>query len=214
MTLESADPTPEPTVTEPAAGTAGNQPDYKSLYEQMQKDAQAWKQRFTGLQGKYQQEQARWADDASHLVDVQSQLDELSGIREQLEVTVSTLNEQLDTARTEGVVAQEELERVRLVTTEFPQLVPFLQDDLLPDGAGDELREKLKTMSTRIDSIKESRVAEHVEGASPSSKPAASPIDSAQSLLQQASAAMREGKLDDYQSLYDQYLKTSAQGGQ
>lgn len=213
MTDTSADLTPEPTVQDDA-GAAGTQPDYKAKYEKAMQDANNWRSRFTGLQGKYQQEQEKWADDANKLHNIETQFSEVSGIREQLELTIQGLNEQLDSAQTESVVAKEELDRLHMVTVEFPELVPFLQDDLIPDGAGDELRTKLQAMSTRIASLQETTVAKHVEGASPSQKPASADTKNPTNLLNQAFEAMRDGNIAEYNKLYDEYLKNSTQGGQ
>jgi hypothetical protein len=205
----------EPTANPGTDATNADHTDYKVLYNDAQKESASWRSRFTGLQGKYQQEQEKWADDVGKLTDIQGQLDEVSGIREQLDIQVKTLGEQLTTAQSESEINKGELERVTVVTSEFPQLVPFLKDGLIPDAAGDELRTKLKSMSERIDEIKTVEEDEHVAGATLDDQPPAAGKKGPTALLTQAIDAMKKGDTEAYNDLYSQYLEeTTKQGGQ
>lgn len=201
------------TGTPPAA--QGSQPDYKSLYEQANKDATEWRNRFSGLQGKYQQEQNKWTTDAGTLIDLQSKFSEVTGLREQLEIQNKELSEQLETAASEKDILNANLERITIVTTEFPDLVPFLKDGLIPDESGDELRTKLGILQTRINEIKTTSTEQVVNrvtsGGSPNGSPA-SISNSPSELLKQAIDAMRQGKIEEYNELYNRYLE-STQGG-
>lgn len=220
MTDSAAETTPAGTETPPAQG---DQPDYKALYSnekaarlEAEKKAQEYQNRFTGLQGKYQQEQGKWTDDVSKMMNLQDQLKEVAGIREQLDVQVKTLQEQLDTTSTEKEIADSQLERLKIVTTEFPTLVPFLQDDLIPDATGDDLRGRLQKMTERLGEVQTSSQKQVIddlkEGATPPPSGGGSTEDTAQSLLQEATQAMIGGDIQKYNTLFDQYLAKSRGG--
>lgn len=217
MTIEdnAADPTTAPTTPPPDAGAQGNLPDYKALYEQSEKDKTNWQARFTGLQGKYQQEQTKWADDITKMTDIESQLGDVSGIREQLDLQVTGLKEQLDTATTEKEISESQLERLTIVTTEFPTLVPFLQDDLIPDDTGEPLREKLVKMTTRLEeaaNVSHQQIVDDLaEGATPPPAGGANP-PTAPDLMKEATEAMIAGDIAKYNTLYDQYIAKSRGG--
>lgn len=221
MTDSAAETTPA--TTDNDAGAQGNQPDYKALYTnekaarlEAEKKATEYQNRFTGLQGKYQQEQGRWSDDVSKMMSIQDQLKEVSGIREQLDIQVKSLQEQLDESSTEREIANSQLERLQIVTTEFPSLVPFLQDDLIPDASGDDLRSKLTKMTERLGEVQTSSqkkvIDEIKEGATPPPSGGGSNEDTAESLLAEATRAMVGGNIEKYNTLFDQYLAKSRGG--
>jgi hypothetical protein len=197
----TAGTTPDPTV--PVAGATGSQPDLvKALNE-----AQEWRTRFTGLQGKYQQEQAKWAGDSVKLMELTEQLTKLTGEKEATSLELTSAKEKLDTLATEKELAQLQLERLNIVTNEFPSLIPFLKDDLIPDDTGDELREKLKKLDAKLLEIKGDVKAEHVKGASPPSSPPPAG-NTPQALLTQAKEAMVAGNIAEYNRLYDMYIQS------
>jgi hypothetical protein len=177
-----------------------------------QADAVEWQRRFAGLQGKYQQEQEKWAQTAAKLLEVDESSKKVVGEFEALKVEHSKTAEEKDTYFTELELKKAELERVSIVTKEFPQLVPLLQDDVLPDGTGDELRGKLKILAERIESIKKGEFATNLAGASPESPPQGIPkgIDA---IRLQMMTAMREGRMDDYNKFYAQYVEQSSPKG-
>ena len=210
MKPDAAAVTPEPTG-EPT-GTAGNLPDPDA---KAKADAAEWQRRFAGLQSKYQQEQGKWVEASAKLLDYDTQLRAVTGELEALKTTNNTFAEEKDTFQTELETTKGELERLRIITKEFPHLVPLLgekeEDDVLPDGSGDELRAKLKTLSGRLDTLKKGAVTESVSGASPSNPPPS--IKGGESLLKQAIDAMRKGDAAEYDKLYTQYVNQSSQGG-
>jgi hypothetical protein len=190
-----------------------------ALPEDPIKKAQAetaeWQKRFGGLQGKYQQEQEKWAQTAAKLIEIDEANKKLIGEYEALKTAHATIDEEKDTYLTELETTKAQLDRVSIITHEFPQLVPLLglkpEEDALPDGTGDELRGKLKTLAEKIESIKKGAVDSNVSGASPANPPAS--IKGSEGLLHQALTAMREGRMDEYNKLYTQYIETSSPKG-
>lgn len=194
------------TTTNPGTVTTGTQPDVAALLAKAQRDAEEWRNRFTGLQGKYQQEQSKWAGDAAKLIDATEQLTKLVGEKEATTLELTSTKEKLDLLATEKVTLEANLERLNIITSEFPTLIPFLKDGLIPDETGDELRGKLKLLNDRISEIKGSAKTEQVKGAQPQSQP--TPADSSpQALLAQAKDAMRSGNMAEYNKFYDLYIQ-------
>jgi len=211
MTDQAADTTLD--TTTPGADPTGSLPD---PIKKAQADAAEWQKRFAGLQGKYQQEQEKWATTAAKLLEIDESSKKLAADFEALKVAHQTVDEEKDTYLTELETTKAELERVSIITHEFPQLVPLLgtkpEEDALPDGSGDELRGKLKTLAEKIESIKKGAVDANLAGASPANPPAA--LKGNEALLKQALTAMHEGRMDDYNKLYTQYVEsTSPKGG-
>lgn len=223
MTMQPPDPAavnpPDPTAT--GAGASGNLPDdplKKALADltKAQAEATEWKNRFGGLQGKYQQEQSKWAESAAKMLEFDEQNKKLSGELEALKVTSTKTFEEKDTLATDLDVKTAELDRLTIILREFPHLAPLLgskdEEDALPDGTGDELRQKLTNLSGKIDLIKKGEREEHKSGGSPSNPPAS--LKGNEGLLKQAIDAMRAGKLEEYNNLYAQYLEqTKSPGG-
>jgi hypothetical protein len=196
-----------PTYTVTVDGTAAQPGGDQAKLAEALKQAEEWRTRFTGLQGKYQQEQKKWADDAARVMELGDILAKVTGEKEALGLSISELTEKADTAATEAALAQSQLERIKMVTVEFPDLVPFLGDELLPDGTGDELREKLKLFSGKIEGIKKDKITDIARGSSPSDTP--KPQDkSSQALLQQAIEEFRKGNTAGYNDLYQQYMNS------
>ncbi len=196
---------PSYTVT---VGGTGVQPEgEQAKLAELARQAEEWRTRFTGLQGKYQQEQRKWADDSAKVLELADTLNRLTGEKEAMGISLTQLTEKAEQAELEREVARAELERVKIVTTEFPDLVPFLGDELLPDGAGDELRGKLKLFSDKIGAIKQEKITNIAKGSSPNDAPTAQD-KSSQALLAQAIDAFRKGDNAGYNDLYQQYVKS------
>ncbi len=215
MTLPNPDPNAAvipPVTPDPDPVTTVNLPDPVA---QAKAEAAEWQKRFAGLQGKYQQEQQKWAETAARLLTLDEENKKLSGDLEAKLVDFTKIDEEKDTYLTELEVKNAELERLKIVTKEFPHLVPLLgeteEQDALPDGTGDELRTKLKTLSEKIESMKKGAQLENQSGASPDNPPAT--IKGSEALLRQAITAMHEGKMDEYNNLYAQYIEQSKNPG-
>ena len=210
----SEQPFPEPAgvTTEPAvkdAGSPGGQPeDFKAQFEQSQREASEWKKRFTGLQGAYQRDQQKWQTDSARVRELETLIagfdDERKTLRGELESNA--------TALTELEVVKGSLERLKTITAEYSDLLPFEKDGLLPDGAGDELRTRLNAFREKLAALGKQAIEQKLEGSVPPKPKAETPRNSAE-LLQAAISEMKKGNPQEYQRLYDEYLQAVKAGG-
>ena len=112
------------------------QPDYKGL-------AAEWQNRSTGWQNKYQVEQEERKAAEKKFLELQTQHTKVTGEHVTLADQLKTLQEKETLATAELGNTNTRLERLNMITSEFPSRIPFLKDNLLPDATGDELRAKL-----------------------------------------------------------------------
>lgn len=195
--------TPAPGTPPPAAAPdpgTGGQPDYKALYEAQLRESNEWKGRFTGLQGKYQQEQTKWTSDAAALQEAIGQKTAVLQEKTTVEGLLGTTKEQLDAANSELEIHKNMVARYNIIVSDFPDLLPFL--DILPDGSGDELKGRLTTFRERMSLYGTGKVAEFKKGAAPPAPQAAE--TSEEGLLKQLTAASKSGDLNLYNQIYDQ----------
>lgn len=181
-----------------AAVPTGNQPDYRAMYEQALKDAEDYKKRFTGLQGTYSREQQKWQADAVRLK-------ELDEAMRSLDTERTTLKALLADIQPKHESLQSQYDRLHIIATEFPSLLEFEKDGLLPGGTGDELRTKLSAFQNKLKTNEVAAVKSTMSGTAPAT-PKSEGQQTPKDLLNQAVAAMRQGKMDEYNSLYSQYL--------
>lgn len=202
--------------------TTGSQPgdDWKAKYEAAQasleelnakldaksRESNEWMTRFTGMQGKYQQEKKKWEESAG---DLSKLPDQLSGLQTQFNDLQSMYDEsqtQILALQTEKEIAEHSLERKNIIFKEFPGLIPFEADGLLPDGTGDEFREKLSAFNEKMTKIGGDAFEAIVAGSSPP-QPKSSETLGTQEILNEALKSFREGDMETYDNLYGQYLQ-------
>ncbi len=194
----------EGTGHDAAPPTAGQQVDWQTK-------AQEWQSRFTGLQGKYQQERTRWAEDVAQLHELDTQLQTLTGDHEKTLADLTGLHGQHDALQTELKVAKETHDRLHLIMADYPDLIEFEVKGLLPDGSGDELKGKLTAFKEALKARGAAAVQNTVAGSTPP-PPAPNPPKDAKTLLNEAMAAARSGDRKRYDELYGEYLKAVAAG--
>lgn len=195
------------------ADATGSQPDFRTLYEQALKESAEWKNRFNGLQGTYQREQQKWKSDADTLTGMKSTLDAITAEKTGLQSLVDDLNVRFSTLQTEREVESNNLERMKIVVEEFPQLTSFLTKGLIPDGNGDELRQKLKSLSETVTSLKDQVIDEFRAGGSPPQPPRPKTETKKSDLQVQLMEAFRNNDLTTYDRLYNEILKSGGQNG-
>jgi hypothetical protein len=204
MALPPIDPGAQP----PATGTGGTDgtTDWKAKYDQAVLESQEYQKRFTGLQGKYQQELERWKQDSTKVTDLSTQLQAAITQKVDVDTQLATTKEQQDRLQTELEVTKATNARMTLIITKFPQLVPFL--DVLPDGSAEELEPKLQAFADKLDKFGSMTSGEFKKGETPPAPQGKVPGDAA-TLWKQVLEAAQKGDMVAYNSLYAEYLKAS-----
>jgi len=186
--------------------TTGGQPDYKALYEQALTDLETAQKRFTGLQRVYQGERAKWETDAGKLADLENQLKTFVGEKEKLALDLQSLTAKLEETAQTASKRQAELDRLKLIASSFPQLLPLEAEGLLPSDSGEALKAKLEKLAKTITAKGQAEAAALLKGSAPASPPAAK-TDNPEELKKAAFAAQKAGKVDDYNRLMDDYFR-------
>lgn len=172
-------------------------------------DDNPYKKRFTGLQGKLQATVNELDTLKGSHHDVNERFGKLTGDFEALNVQLTALSTQKSAAEQERDQLKAAHARRDLIIKEFPDLLPFEADNLLPPGTGDDLKTLLTAFRGKLQTQGSQAAVSALQGASPVPPQAAAPA-SVDDLWKQATTALSEGRLSDYQSLYDQYLKAKA----
>jgi SMC interacting uncharacterized protein involved in chromosome segregation len=165
-----------------------------------------YKSRFTGLQGKYQSELQKWQAENTKLFDVTEQLSKLNGERDSLATQFDAFKVKHGELESAKGVLEEQYGRLRTIATEFPDLLVFEKDSLLPDGTGDELKKKLEAFRGKLKDLGQAQAVQAITGASPTAPTPQAPKSSLD-LWNQAKQALAEGRIDEYHKLYDEYIK-------
>jgi hypothetical protein len=203
------------------AGTGGagsgnaDTTDYKVLYEttiaaKAQADSE-WQKRFGGLQATFQKEQEAKTQAVTELTTVRSMLETNTKTLETLTNEKSTLSTTVTEKEEAYNKAQAELQRKSLIMKDYPALIPFEVNGLLPQASTEELPEKLKLFSESLGSIEAFAKQKHVEGGTPPD-----PASKAQGAERTAAAALKDaqsasikGDVATYQTFYKEYLELS-----
>ena len=206
----NASPKPDP-VTEPT----GDQPDAAELQVQLdavqaelvkaKKESSDWLARFTGMQGKYQQEKKKWDEAAGDLSGLPTQLSDLQTQMDSLQTKYDDGQVQLAAAQREKELTDLSLERKNIIFKEFPGLISFEGDGLLPEGTGDDLRTKLGAFNDKMTKIGGDQFETLLSGSSVIKPKADDP--GAKSVLDEALQAYNKGDMALYDTLYGKHLQ-------
>ena len=178
--------------------------------DKTKKESNEWLSRFTGMQGKYQQEKKKWEEASGDLSGLPTKLTDLQTEKDDLQSKYDDTQTQLLATQTEKDIAELSLERKNIIFKEFPGLISFEGDGLLPDGTGEDLRTKLTAFNEKMTKIGGDQFEALLSGASPE-KPKASE-DDASSILNEALKAFREGDMTTYDTLYGKHLEKLDKG--
>ena len=129
------------------------------------------------------------------------------GEKEALALEKASLAEKHDTVTGELDVLKESLGRLNVIIADYPDLLDFEKQGLLPDGAGDELKTKLGNFKTALTARGAAAVTAQLQGATPPAPAAPPPAKGPEAIRESAFQALREGKQDDYNRLMDDYWK-------
>lgn len=169
-----------------------------------------FKARHAGLQGKYQQMTNEYDKFKLQHGDLEEQHTKLTGDFEARSVELTSLKTRYDEATAGSKALQAKYDRLQMVVTQFPDLASFLgaddKTDLLPTGTGDELKAKLTAFRDAMKKQGAAAAKELVQGAT-GGTPSEQKPKSKEEFLQLAIKAQREGKLDEYDHYYNEFLK-------
>jgi len=196
-------------IPESTAGGTGNAASPTGTQQiDWQAQSAEWQTRFTGLQGKYQQEQAKWKADSAKLFDLEQAQVKLSGERDAISAQLVTLQDELGLAKTETELVKVTEARLRTVVKDFPELIAFELQGLLPDAEGEELTAKLTAFKTSLEQIGKSAVQQVASAATPP-PPAPAGQRTAKQALLEATAAIKDGDMGKYETLYTEFVQLS-----
>ena len=208
--------TSEVKVEESAASTTARQPeDWAQLATEYKEQRDSYQNRFTGLQGKYQQELAKWTDNNDELPakvkTLEANLVKLTGEKEGSDTELSTLKTDYEQASSDLEINQSQLDRLKIITSQFPDLLNFEGKSLLPDGSGDELVEQLASFREMLGEQGKKAAVDLMEGVTPAAKP--KEVDkSAQEYWDDALKALSVGEPDEHNRLMDKYFEVGGPG--
>lgn len=195
---------PEAPAVNVSAAAASSQPDYKSMYETAVTEAADWKKRFTGLQGAYQRDQQKWQVDSARVKELETTVQgldtERTSLRSELE-QAQALKTQLDTLHAAA-------ERQKIIMTEFPELAAMESKGLLPSDTGDTLRTKLKELQGVFANVGTDAVKKTLEGAVPP-PPSGDAPKGPKELQAAMNRAFKDGRMDEYEALYVEFVESS-----
>ena len=198
--------------TEPkVASTTVSQPeDWAKLAQEYKEQRDTYQNRFTGLQGKYQQELAKWNDSGKELTSKVSSLEaeiaKVTGEKEGSETQLTALQTDYEQASSDLEITKSQLGRLRIITDQFPDLLKFEGKSLLPDGNGDELVEQLTSFREMLGEQGKKAAADLIEGITPPAK--AKEVDkNAQDYWTEALSALQAGEPDEHNRLMDLFYE-------
>jgi hypothetical protein len=168
-------------------------------------DGEDWKKRFTGLQGSYEKQRQELVSARTRISEYEASI---AGMDAERQAQLQKLTE-LEQRVGQLAPVQAQYERLQIIAKEFPDLLDWEADGLLPTVTGDELRTKLTALKAKRQAAPVAPTAPSLKGAVPSTPPSQAP-QTAQDMLNAAMSAMRAGKLDEYTGYYDQWLTLSA----
>jgi len=190
-----------------APGTA-NQPDLAAA----QALVTEWQNRAVGWQQKYQLEQDAHKNTTTTLKELQDANTKIATDQAAIVADRDALKEKETTLSASLGSTNAQLERLTLITTEFPELVPFIKDGLIPDGTGEELKGKLTAFSTKIKTLTNLSAEQIAKQIADGALPPPPPDNShKESLKDQAIAALKAGNQPEYDRLMNEHWKQQKQ---
>jgi len=169
-------------VTAPGATSTGGQPegDWKSLADEYKRQAEDYKSRFNGMQGKYQQELEKWNGTNTELstakATLEAQLQNVTGEREGFEAQFKAAQTNLEQAQSELQTTKAQHDRLRLLTAKFSDLLPYEyggpnNTSLLPEGTGEALETQLSAFQKMLGEQGKNNALKALEGVTPPAVP-------------------------------------------
>jgi chromosome segregation ATPase len=185
--------------------------DFKKLYEDTITESRNWEKRFKGLQATYQHEHLQRKELEDKLSKIEPQLNDTLQTLDGLQSSTEDSKTKFVELQTNHAVTQAELDRLKLIVKDFPALMPYEAEGLLPEGTGAELVEKLTKFFEMTDKERKTARKDDLEGTTPTPPDGKEPKTTEQ-LLQNAQKAFAEGKIKEYDGLMDNYYAAIVKG--
>jgi len=200
-----------------SASGNGDATDYKVLYETTQAKLSLteaeWQKRHGNLQTTFQEEQKAHKLASSELLTIKQQLEQTSKGYEALSGEKTTLQTQL--AEKESAISLKDaaLARKNLIMKEYPNLISFEVNGLLPEAPLDQLPERLGKFAESLQTVEKMAKENHQAGATPPA-PASKENTGRTSAtaMKDANSAALKGDQKSYQEFFSEYLTLSAKG--
>jgi len=185
-----------------------SQPELQAKINALEKDRDEWRSRATGWQGTYQREQDKWKADSAKVSDLSNQIAMLVEERDSKERLLQETSGSYSLLETEFEVAKLQLERTQILIKEFPDLLQFEADGLLPDGTGDEFKTKLGKFKEVLGNAGKGNAKAALAGGSPV-PPGSTQPQTRSDLWKAATEALRKGDAAAYEENYSKFLAAS-----
>ena len=169
-----------------------------------------YKKKFVGLQRTFEKLHSEKETLQTKAFDLDTVYKAVLGEKESLALEKKTIAEKHDTVSGELDVLKESLGRLNVIIADYPDLLDFEKQGLLPDGAGDELKTKLGAFKTALTARGTAAVTAQLQGATPPAPAAPPPVKGPEDIKAAAFQAMREGRVDDYNKGMDEYWKVAS----
>lgn len=175
--------------------------DLKSKHEAALAESETWKGRFTGLQGTYQKEKEKWDAEAKKAQELSNTIALMNADGAKQKAALEALQAEFGTTKQELQKVSASHSRLSIISKEFPGLLSFETDGLLPGGDGEELRVKLKAFSQRLADTAKQDLSKQLGGGVPP-QPGESGTMNAKQAFEAAKAAFAKGDMVEYERLY------------
>jgi hypothetical protein len=201
--------TPAETTPDPGAATTGNNATATTTGQQAAIDWESadnpYKKRFVGQQGAYQKLFGEHETLKGKNFDLDQQVKAVLGEKDSFAAQMATIKEQHDTASGELEVLKASRARLDLIVKEFPDLLEFEAQGILPDGNEEEIKPKLTAFRDAL-ARRGSAEAQKVLGGGTPPPPPPAKDKTAKEHLADAIAAQRKGDMAVYEAEYAKYI--------
>lgn len=120
------------------------------LSKPLEAQVEEWKSRFGGLQRSHSALQTEHLNAQGTIQTLKDQITTITGEKESIELLNDRLEKDLAGVLGTKTDLEGKLSRTQLIALEFPALLSFEKDGLLPPGTGDELKTKLTAFSSKL----------------------------------------------------------------
>lgn len=205
-----------------AAGGNGGQQQQAQItpeaFAEVQKKAAEFEARYNGLNTTFQKEQEAHGKTKTRLTEVEKSLGDLQKTHEEINLKHTDLSKKFEEQALQLTVLGTADKRMKLLAREYPALVSFEVEGLLPEtGPEDDeakMREFFGKFAEKLGAIQTAAKKEEIAGAAPGASgsnlgPDAKAKEAAQAHLKAANAAALKGDTDTYNKEFNLFLQAT-----